>query len=527
MRRGGQVLAAILALGGGAMAQAPNDWCANATVIYNGVNPGAPGGASGNFFSNVASIGNELSPAACAPVGDTKDVWFEWTVTGAGTATLTTCTPAGFAPGTASTRISVYPWCGGSEIACSQTACGTGATASFAALLGQTVRIRVATIAPTYTGGTFYLTATSPPSPPPNDSFNYPTAVFPGANPASGTFTTIGATYDGGGPCTGFGDIDVWFLYQPGTSGLASLNTPGVSLAARVTDLAGTVVACGTTSTLAPFAVTGGVFYTIRIASQVGAGTNFTLAIVAPTPPPANDECVNAIPLVLGANGPFPASDATPSPGFPSCVAAADVWYSFPNGPCTTVYTVETCGVFGFGIMPGCNATAGALCTYGYGYAPCANSHVLVFVALANTTYRIAIPANAAHTVTITQGIHAASVSNTYLSLEMSAPLPGSLQVNALAGPPGGVWYLAATLNQGSFPFGPGYGLEMTHGEFLAQFMIGPPFTGGFDGCGNLQLGPFFGLPPGLTVYSVLFGFAGGYSLTPTIYSYPTVFTVP
>ena len=394
-------------------------------------------------------------------------------------------------------------------------------------LNGGLYLIRVATIAPTTGGGTFYLTLTSPPSPPWNDNFANAFQVYPGPNPASGTYTTIAATPDGLGACTTPGEVDVWFTYQPATSGTATLSTPGSILGLRVTGPGGTVVACGTTSFPVAFPVTGGGFYSIRMASQSGSGTNFTLAIVPPAPPPPNDECANAVPLSLGTNGPFPASNATPSAGFPTCTQLADVWYSFPSGPCTTVYTVESCGVVRFGIMPACNTTQG-WCTYGYGFAPCANPLVMVLFAQANTTYSIAVPANVSHTITITPGIYHSSTSTSYLALDFTSPFgPGSIQASALAGPPSGVWYLAVTPNQGSFPTGPAFGLDMTFAELLAQFISGPPFTGAFDSCGAMQLGPFAGLPPGLTIYSVLLGFAGGYSLTPTIYSYPWNYTIP
>jgi hypothetical protein len=241
---------------------------------------------------------------------------------------------------------------------------------------------------------------------------------------------------------------------------------------------------------------------------------------------------------VAGANGPFAASNATLSPGSFSCTGAPDVWYSFTTGPCPSFYSFESTG--GFGLTNACapNPPVWFCSTQGgwsggsggsAGGSTGGPGPTAVFVpTTANTTYRLSVPAIAAHTITITQGVHLAPAPQTYPAFYFTSPFgPGSIQVNTFAGPPNGVWYLAVTLTQGAFPNGAVYGLDITTAEVVAQLMTGPPFTGSFDACGNFELGPFAGLPSGLPVFSVLFGFAGGYSATPTIFSLPTYYQVP
>src|SRR5262245_29714459 len=76
--------------------QAPsNDLCQNATAVFDGVNPGAPLGASGSFFSNVGAAAEGSASCIPAGYGSSSDVWFSYTATASGIAIFSTCTPAG------------------------------------------------------------------------------------------------------------------------------------------------------------------------------------------------------------------------------------------------------------------------------------------------------------------------------------------------------------------------------------------------------------------------------------------------
>lgn len=105
-----------------------NDDCANASVIGNGV----------HAFSTLLSTGSDIT--SCT-LGDTDDIWFEYTATCTGEVSLSTCDDADY-----DTSIGVFDACGGTEIACNDDGTGcTGFTSSltFNALANETFLIRM------------------------------------------------------------------------------------------------------------------------------------------------------------------------------------------------------------------------------------------------------------------------------------------------------------------------------------------------------------------------------------------------
>lgn len=101
----------------------------------------------------------------------------------------------------------------------------------------------------------------------------------------------------------------------------------------------------------------------------------------------------------------------------------------------------------------------------------------------------------------------------------------GSVQVNLCAGPPNGGFFLAVTLNAGTFPNGWLYGIDISYNEIVNELTTGYPFLGGLDAAGAAQIGPFNSLPSGLVLYSV--GFAGPAGPIPSIHSLPTGYAIP
>ena len=67
--------------------------------------------------------------------------------------------------------------------------------------------------------------------------------------------------------------------------------------------------------------------------------------------------------------------------------------------------------------------------------------------------------------------------------------------------------FLAVTFNQGAFPNGWLFGIDIPFNELAHELAIGPPYTGAG---GAFTIGPFGGLPSGLTFYAVLIGLDGG-----------------
>lgn len=534
MKRAVVTLACLLMVCLGVGAQVPNDTCGGSLWVYDGVNPNAPAGASGTFFSNAgAAVAPEQVTPGCSPGPDYKDVWFRYIATTSGFATFETCTPAGLVPGSTATTLAVYSNCFGAFVACggSLTACPTLSKVFAQVAAGGSYLIRVASPQTTPNGGTFYLKVTPPPPPPPNDNQANATPIFAGLNPAAPgqSFTTWSATPDGTGLCTTLSDVDVWFTYTATSSGALTVSAaaaPG-SAAVALLDIhgpGGAVYYCAQSQPL-PFPVTSGAQYLIRARSSYGPGADFTLTVTGPGPVAPNDECVNATPLVLGTNGPFSPVNATPSPYSQPFFGGADVWYQFSTGPCPTTCTFDTCSAVGApvpsAIFASCGGAYLAASDYNYYYQPllCVNQHRVTVLAPANASLKIRGPGYGTYTIVVSQGA--------VMNLAFSSPVPGSIKANIDGGPPAGLYYLAVTLNQGLFPYGPAWGVQMSHGELLAQVLLGPPFSGNLDACGNLQIGPVFGAPPGLTLYSVALAFANGWSQTPTIYTFPASYTIP
>jgi hypothetical protein len=94
--------------------------------------------------------------------------------------------------------------------------------------------------------------------------------------------------------------------------------------------------------------------------------------------------------------------------------------------------------------------------------------------------------------------------------LSASSPFgPGSLQLNWGPSPCHGLvggnpYVLAVTLNQGTFPNGWLYGVDIPVSQLVAEISLGAPFVGTGT---NFMLGPFGGLPSGVGIYAVVLGF--------------------
>jgi hypothetical protein len=116
-------------------------------------------------------------------------------------------------------------------------------------------------------------------------------------------------------------------------------------------------------------------------------------------------------------------------------------------------------------------------------------------------------------------------VSKSAFGLAYSSPFgAGSIQINICGGSPNGQYQLLATLNAGVFPLGWLYGIDITIPELQSQ--IGNfPFLGPLDGSGAFQLGPFGGLPSGLTIYSLVFNIPP--ASVPTIHTPAQAYTIP
>ncbi len=102
-RRCAAILVLCFATSGVAYADVPNDDCASAQVVTDGM-PAAKG-------DNSQASSTDDAEASCA--SSDFDVWFEYVATYTGSVTVDT-----FGSGQSDTVLSVYDACGGTQIAC-------------------------------------------------------------------------------------------------------------------------------------------------------------------------------------------------------------------------------------------------------------------------------------------------------------------------------------------------------------------------------------------------------------------------
>ena len=102
---------------------------------------------------------------------------------------------------------------------------------------------------------------------------------------------------------------------------------------------------------------------------------------------------------------------------------------------------------------------------------------------------------------------------------------PGSLQIDICNGPLFGNYFLAVTFNQGSFPNGWFFGVDLFPAELANLINLGAPFLGPLDPvCGAFTIGPIPGLNAlsGVPIYSVALAAAPAI-LVPVTWSPPTL----
>ncbi|MBP6515802.1 MAG: PKD domain-containing protein [Chitinophagales bacterium] len=224
--------------------------------------------------------------------------------------------------------------------------------------IGDTYYIRVYS----YSNGTFFtnpnaqfsLCVQNPPPPPANDecagAIAFPSIPNSGAC-ASVTVNTAGATQSLAG-CSGTADDDVWYTFVV-PAGNTSVNYSTSNITGdsdRMFQLfdacAGTSLFCNDNESGTFSGLTSGNTYVLRTYTySSGAVSNFSLCLSITPPPPANDNCATAKPLVsCGAPDSISLlTGATQSLVAGSCggTAGDDVWYSFVADATTMYVTVK------------------------------------------------------------------------------------------------------------------------------------------------------------------------------------------
>jgi hypothetical protein len=338
------------------------------------------------------------------------------------------------------------------------------------------------------------------------------------------TYSNAGTTASSGSPVCIAALPDVWFKWTATGTGPVTIKTctpagfPPGSLADTVLSVFGpgpcpstNLLACNDDSCGVLSSVTvnvsQGANYYVRVGGYAGATGTFYVVVDASLAIPSNDNCSNPIVLVPGLNGPFTNAGATSSSISASCVPSwQDVWFTF-TASCTGIVSIDTCGSYMSTVLSVYASCGGPeLACNGQGQYCVSN---VAFPATQGVSYRVRVasPAQGAFgnfNVTVNNGLMWAFPTKPFGS--------GSLRVDIANGPPNGTYFYAVTPNQGAYPLGWFFGLDLSMAELTWLLNAGPPFIGTLDGCGGHTIGPFTGLGPlvGMTFYAKPFGFPPG-----------------
>lgn len=539
------IVTALALLAAVAGAQAPsNNSCTAPLTVFSGVNPQPPAGTSGQFFTNVNATDSSAASFSIECGTDfNKDVWFLFTAPRTGVYVIKTCTPSGFTAGSLTqTVLAVYDSAScpsGTAIACNDDSLTCNIFGSDRSYLTVNLfdnydyLIRVGTESATQTG-TFYLTIEAPTTAA-NDSCTGAIALTTGANAGSfdgsnGSTTTYG--------CTEFSvtNSDVWFSY---TGTLLNLLNPkevviDISGAADFFAIySGTcsvfppasfsTLDCGTSLATLKF-VPGNDTYYIRVGRDfaVEPTLDFTVT-VAVNDVPDTDACANGVTTFGGVQpsysdiASFYTNVGATDRGWSTttgCVgnSNSDVWFDYiattsgkvyvstqtPAGQIAGTLTDTVIAVFA-----DCAANSAIACNDDSGAGLLS---YLEFDAIQGTHYKIMVAGF--NDTSNTEGTFWLAIIPKF-NLSMASPLgAGSLRINLTDGGPNHAFFTCITLNAGTFPYGPFYGIQPTFTEILLQLSsFSEPFVGVMNGIGGYQFGPLAGLPSGVNLYAVTLEF--------------------
>ncbi len=363
----------------------PNDNCAGAIALT--VNADFNCGSSVSGTTSGATQSTETAPTV-GTAGVNDDVWYSFTAT----ATSHTIMLTNIAGSVTDMAMAIYSGNCGSLVHVQSsdpnTMTATGLT------IGQNYKVRVYTYSSVATSWAAFTicVGTMPTTPPANDNCagaitltvntDYNCAVTTNGTTAGATSSTETA------PTVGVAGVndDVWYSFTAtGTTHIISLS----NILGNVTDMAMAIYSgnCGALvhvqssdpNTMTVTGLTAGQVYKVRVYTFSSSATdwaNFTICVTAPSAPPVNNDCANAVLLTqtLTCN---PVSGTTA--GATQSMAAGacsgnpddDVWYSFvATGPDAQVALSGITAIFGgstdmyFQVMSGnCAATTSILCS--------------------------------------------------------------------------------------------------------------------------------------------------------------------
>lgn len=510
-------------------AQAPaNDSCTSPIALVTGLNPGV----FGNYTNVNATNSNPALFGVECGTAFHSDVWFTLTATKTGPVTVTTCTSTMLTM--TQPVIAVYPAgvCAGgaSAIACSTTYNGQifcpqfffvfGSLVTWNAVDGATYLIRVGTQSATGQG-TFKLETTQAAATPANDVCTGATALVEGTNAG---LSFAGSHLDAttfGCPAWSTPHSDVWHTFTTGpTTAEVSVSATGVDLLSVYSGSCGTgptglqAVSCGGAASFLAAAATTYRIRAGRAQTTVAATLTYSVTIEC-NPNPANDGAAGAFAFPIQ---PTYASlmatnvGATDDPAF--TVGAACSTAPLRNGVFFDYFALSSGRVrFSTETPPG--QPAGTLAdTLVAVYASALGGVAAACDDDAGTgglSVLVADVVQGAHYVVMVCSPGASAGEGTFwisaeplFGLAMSSPAgPGSILLTNANGAPGSTVFNLLTFNQGAFPYGPIFGVDISFADVVAQLLSGaPPFSATLDAVGGYAFGPVVGLPS-FTVYGV------------------------
>lgn len=342
-----------------------NDNCATAQPLT--VNADLLCGVvTGGTTSNSTQSSSLPDPTCGLTNAWNDDVWFSFVATGIAHR-LSLLNVAG---GSTNMVMQVYS---GTCASLTPIACLNGNLLDVGGLtIGTTYYVRVYTNVTSTATATFNICVGTPPPPPPNDECLNAVSltVNPNYNCAVVTAgTTVSATQSANLPvptcsATGIND-DVWYSFVATATG-HRITLTGVTPANAmgIASYSGTCAAlvqngCSVTGQLDLTGLTIGTTYRVRVfttSAVVGTTSAFNICVGTPPPPPANDECLNAISVpvnpdfncaLITAGTTISATQSANLP-VPTCGATGindDVWYSFTTTATSTAHRITLTGV--------------------------------------------------------------------------------------------------------------------------------------------------------------------------------------
>jgi hypothetical protein len=309
-----------------------NDGCGSPRLIGEGVHP-------------ISNVGATLDGVAtCAATA--SDVWFLYVPPMSGLAEILTCGSA------FDTVLTVFDGatCASPELACSDDDCRTQSSLLVPVVGMQPYLIQVAGAAASVRGpitGVGKL-AVHVLNRPVNDDCADATAVGEGAFP----FTNVDSTTDGPQDCEDL-TRDVWFLYTPSVTGLATITASGFDTILSVYEGGcGTLAQIGCNNDYASVAATVNVPVTAGLPLRMlvggnGAAQGSGSLVISAAAAPGNDACGSAQAVGIGTTA-FTTRGASTDGPAPTCVVPTDqihndVWFSFTS-PGAGDVVIGTCG---------------------------------------------------------------------------------------------------------------------------------------------------------------------------------------